>query len=156
MPVVEQRIDPDAAAPRVGVVPVAILRGGQEQGRERGRVGSERIGVDPEELDRGQHEREHEPLRVRGNHQDVQVAEPRPQRRAELRLVRAEVLERDRRARRPQPLHVAASDLAPVQHRGAVGRDRIQGPHEGRLEQGIALRERPTVLNEDRAGAGIE
>ena len=82
---------------------------------------------------------QHESLRVRRRRQHLEPAEAAGDRRRELCLVRRQVVERQLRAERPQPLEEACADLAAVERRRPLAGDRAQRAGERRLAQGGSL-----------------
>ena len=113
------------------------------------------VRVDAEALEQREDLQQDEPLRVRWDHADVQIAEGATHRREHARLVRREILDRDRRTGGGEPGRVGLAHDAAVQRRGAFVGDRAKRPGERGLRDDVAHRRRCARRVEDRREPGV-
>ena len=108
----------------IGEVPVPIARRRTEHVGQHPGVGTERVGVELQTLERRQDLEEHEPLRVGGMHQHIEVAVAPSQRRAEVGGVPGHVVRDDRYPQSGEPLGVPSPQGPAVPGRRTVLRRR--------------------------------
>ena len=139
----------------VGEVTVAIGRRRHQDPGERRGVRADRVGVDPEALDRGERLEEHESLGARRRDRDVEVrGSARGAGGAGRRCARRGPRSRSaRRARGARPTNRAPT-ITRVEGVGAVLGEGPERARQGRLGEAVALRRDP-VGEEDLREPGV-
>ena len=155
VPVVEQRGRVDQHAVGVGQVPISVHVGDLDDPRDRSGGRSVEIGVDPETFQQREELQQDEPLGGRRGDAHVQIAEGCAERGEQAGLVRAQVLDRDRRTSGGEPARVRAADIAAVQRRGPGIGERAERSSQRGLAHGRPYRGGLAVRIEDRRETGI-